>query len=79
MVKKVLVHSKQFNKLWCRGHWELQRGKLRVNLEGSIYDDSFIMDMDLILELLKKADLTLVAEQKRVHKHLRIAQPQEIR
>ena len=77
MKKLEKVGSKYFDRLWVRGHWEMKRNKLRVRLNSSISNNNqgegFIIDMGDIIEALKKANLLFVVEEKRVHKHLRLA------
>jgi len=74
------VMSKHFGHLWVRGDWELKRGKLRVNLgdDTRYAGESFIIDKDVVLEALKKANFTFIAEKKRVYKHLRLATKEDI-
>ena len=67
--KKKVVKARDLCDLHCYGDWERQRGVFRVNSSNG---DAFMISTDTIVEALKKSGMSFIAEQKRVHEHLKL-------
>lgn len=70
--KKTTIRAKHLDGLRCYGEWEMKRGILRTWARDGNDIKGFMISMDTILEALVQADVTFVAEKKRVHEHLTI-------